>query len=84
MDVVTLKPNMRQVIESFLDTGVGDKIDHSIEGSGVPEHEIVDFQRNIYVTHRGMYTSRQGGGLLVLEPEVFSSIAYVKIHLFSR
>ena len=62
MDVVTLKPNMRQVIESFLDTGVGDKIYHSIEGSGVTENEIVECQRNICVTHRGMYTSRQGGG----------------------
>ena len=84
MDVVTLKPNMRQVIESFLDTGVGDKIYHSIEGSGVTENEIVECQRNICVTHRGMYTSRQGGGLLVLAPEVFSSIAYVKIPLLSR
>ena len=32
---------MEQVVGKFMDTRIGDKTDHIIEGSGVPAHERV-------------------------------------------
>ena len=42
------------VIGIFLDTNIGDNIDHAIEGSGVVAHEMVGWKVNIWVTHRGI------------------------------
>ena len=84
MEVVTLKLNVGWVIGSFLDMGFGGKTYNSIEGSGFTAHERLEWQGNIFVTHRILYPSGQRGNLLVMAPKVLSSTLYVKIPLMFR
>ena len=77
-DIINLQTKIGQSIISVLETGIGGEMANITGGPGITAQKHVESQGNIWVTHRRLYRSREGGNIQVLEPRVILTVGYVK------